>query len=144
MPLIHLSYPEGTFTAEQLNAAATELTKAGLETEGIPLTEFNLSTTWIFARPYPPHQVFSAGKPVKNNFIAVEINALVGGHSNVTKATLIKRATDIISAHAAVPKGEPRRIYVLVRELPESSWGFDGNVIDLELLRAPVPDAKPL
>ena len=79
-----------------------------------------------------------------NNFIAIEINALLGGHSNVTKSALIQQVTDIIAEHAAVPKGEPRRIYVLIREVPESNWGFDGKVIDLELLRDPVPDAKPL
>jgi hypothetical protein len=43
-----------------------------------------------------------------------------------------------------LPKDEPRRIYVLIREVAEANMEFDGNNIDLEVLRNPPAGLMPL
>ncbi|KAK3075237.1 hypothetical protein LTR53_001601 [Teratosphaeriaceae sp. CCFEE 6253] len=137
MPLIYLSYSEGTFSLEALNIVANQITRDGEELEKIPLTEWALSTTWVYARAYPTTHVFHGGKPGGNNFVTVDINIIQGGYSATKKTELMKRITGVISKHGAIPKGEPPRIYVLIREVAEANWGFDGQPINLEALRYP-------
>ena len=144
MPLMFLNYPEGTFTPEALTRVATQITRDGEELEGLPLTDYVLSTTWVYTREYPPSNVFHGGKAGGNNFIVLEINVIQGGYNARTKAELIRRVTDTISEHGNLPKGEPRRVYVLIREVAEANWGFDGQSIDLEALRDPPKDTRPL
>jgi len=43
-----------------------------------------------------------------------------------------------------MPSGEPRRVHVVIREVAEANWGFDGKTIDLQVLRNPPKDAVPL
>lgn len=74
----------------------------------------------------------------------MEINVIQGGFSASTKQNLISRVTDAISKYGDLPEDEPRRAYVIIREVAESNWGFDGQTIDLEVLRNPAEDAKPL
>ena len=144
MPLMYLSYPEGTFTPEGLDSLTNQLTRDGEELEGIPLTEWALSTTCIYAREYKTTHVFHGGKPGGNYFITVDINVINGGYSATRKAALIQRVTDAVEKYGNLPKGEPRRVYVVIREVAEANWGFDGQSIDLELLRNHDPNMKPL
>lgn len=139
-----LNYPQGTFTPEALDRLANQITRDGEELEGLPLTDYVLSTTWVYAREYAKERIYHGGKPGGNNFIALEINVIRGGYSASTKRELIKRVTNAIEEYGNLPKGEPRRVYVIIREVEESNWGFDGQPIDLEALRNPPADAKPL
>ena len=144
MPLMFLNYTKGTFAPDALNQLANRITRDGDELEKIPLTDFNLSTTWVYAREYPKTHVFHGGKPGGNNFVALEINVIQGGYSATTKQELIRRVTDAIGEYGELPKGEPRRVYILIREVAEANWGFDGKTINLEELRGPPTDMKPL
>ncbi len=140
-----LHYSEGTFTTEALDGLIPKLTRAGDETEKIPLTDFAVSTTWVYCREVSKDEFYHGGKRGGSKFVTLEINVILGGHSASTKAELIKRATDAIGEYGNLPQGEPRRVYVLIRELAESNWGFDGQPIDLEAdLRHHPADAKPL
>ena len=139
-----LNYTAGTFTPDALNRLADQITRDGEELEKLPLTDYVLSTTWVYAREYPEAQVYHGGKPGGNKFVALEINVIQGGYSATTKAELIKRVTDAIGQHGNLPTGEPRRVYVIIREVAEANWGFDGVNINLEALRDPPTAAKPL
>ena len=142
---MHLSYTAGTFTPEALQSLVTQLTHDGIELEGLPQTDYIASTTWIYAREYPATQVFHGGKPsADKSFVAIEINVILGGYSASTRTELIKRVTDAIDKYGNLPEGEPRRVYVIIREVAESNWGFDGVPIDLLQLRNPPADSKPL
>ena len=144
MPLMFLNYTEGAFTPDALNSLAERLTRDGEELEKLKLTDWVLSTTWIYTREYPKSKVYHGGKPGGNHFIAVEINVIQGGFGASTKKELIERVTDAIGKYGNLPQGEPRRVYVVIREVAESNWGFDGQPIDLEMLRNPPADMKPL
>ncbi|KAK5734239.1 hypothetical protein LTR17_009070 [Elasticomyces elasticus] len=137
MPLIHLHYPKGTFTPDVLTAIATQFTRDGEGLEKIPLSEWAMSTTFIYAHEYAPELVFHGGKPGGNKVISVEINVIQGGYSATTKTELIKRVTDTIGKYGDLPKEGPRRVYVIIREVAEANWGFDGQIINLEVLRDP-------
>jgi phenylpyruvate tautomerase PptA (4-oxalocrotonate tautomerase family) len=144
MPLMFLNYTEGTFTQDSRDKVVNELTRAGVHLENLPLTEYVLSTTWVYTREYPKETVYNGGKPVKNNFIGLEINVIQGGYSASTKRALIETTTDALEKYGNLPAGEPRRVYVVIREVSESNWGFDGKLIDLQDLRNPPTGLTPL
>lgn len=144
MPLMFLSYPEGTFTTDALNSLVDQITSDGIECEKLPLTDYVRSTTWVYAREYPKSHVFHGGKAGGESVISLEVNVIAGGYSAATKTELVKRVTDAIEKHGRLPKGQPRRVYVVIREVAEANWGFDGQMIDLEVLRNPPADAQPL
>lgn len=122
----------------------TELTRAGVELEHLPLTEYVLSTTLVYTREYPQGTVYNGGKPSTSAFVAVEINVIQGGYSATPKAELLKRVSDSVGNYFKMPSGEPRRIYVVIREVAEANWGFDGQPLKLEALREPAGTEKPL
>jgi phenylpyruvate tautomerase PptA (4-oxalocrotonate tautomerase family) len=144
MPLIYVHYPEGSLNANDRDSLVAEITRAGVELEHLPVSEYVLSTTWAFTREYPAGHVYNGGSPVSKAFVAVEINVIQGGYSASTKAALIDRVTTSVGRYFGMPSGEPRRVYVVIREVAEANWGFDGQTIDLEVLRNPAEGSVPL
>jgi phenylpyruvate tautomerase PptA (4-oxalocrotonate tautomerase family) len=138
-----LHYPEGTFSPSALQAAVTQISYDAQEAELIPSTAFNFSTTWVFCRPYPKELIFHGGKNTGEKFISLEINAAQGGFSNATKKQLLRKTTETIAKFAELPDG-PKRVYVVLREVQEDNFGFDGAGIDLVQLRNPDENAEPL
>jgi phenylpyruvate tautomerase PptA (4-oxalocrotonate tautomerase family) len=92
------------------------------------------STAPIYAQAYHEGQVYHGEKPGGNKFIALDVNVIQGGNIASTKMELIKRATDAIEEYGDLPKGEPRRVYVIIWEVVEANLGFDGKSVDLEVL----------
>ncbi|KFG78610.1 hypothetical protein MANI_002850 [Metarhizium anisopliae] len=121
MPVIYLSYPEGTFSPDNLNSTADHITRDAVGLEKLPLTGDALSATMIYAREYPRAYVFHGGKPGGNRFVAVDINVLQGGYSATTKTELIKRVTDTIEKYGQLSQGGPRRVHVVIREVAEAN-----------------------
>jgi phenylpyruvate tautomerase PptA (4-oxalocrotonate tautomerase family) len=145
MPIIYLSYTEGSFTQDGLNSLAEQVTKDAIEQELLPYTnDWVRSTTLIYAREYPQTHVFNGGRPASSNFITLDINVIQGGYSAATKTELIKLTTNAVEKYGNLPKGEPRRVYVFLREVAEANLGFDGQTIDLTILRDPPKGLTPL
>jgi phenylpyruvate tautomerase PptA (4-oxalocrotonate tautomerase family) len=141
---MYFHYPEGTFTSESLQLTVSQLSKDGMDCELIPITDFNFSTTWVFCRPYPKELIFHGGKNSGETFISLEINVALGGYSNATKKDLMQRTTDTIAKYAGLPQDQPKRVYVILREVQENNFAFDGEQIDLVKLRNPEKGAQPL
>ena len=144
MPLMFLHYTEGSFDPDALGKLADQITRDGEELEGLEMTDFVLSTTWVWTREYSKTQVFHGGQSGGSHFVALEINVIQGGFGATKKAELMKRVTAAVEKYGNLPKGEPRRVYVMIREVAESNWGFDGAPIDLEELRHPSKAMEPL
>ena len=144
MPIMYLSYTEGAFTRDGLDSLAAQITQDAIELEKLPLTDWVRSTTLIYTHAYPQDQVYHGGKSGGSKFITLDINVIQGGYSAATKSELIRRTTEAIDEHGNLPKGEPRRVYVLIREVAEANLGFDGKSIDLEVLRDPPAGLAPL
>ena len=144
MPLIFVSYTEGTFTSSTLDQLCSQITRDGIELEGLPSNDYVSSTTWVWTQEYSKAKVYHGGKSGGAKLVTVDINVLQGGYSATTKSQLIKRVTDAVEKYGSLPSGEPRRVYVLVREVSESNWGFDGSVINLEALRRSDGSETPL
>jgi phenylpyruvate tautomerase PptA (4-oxalocrotonate tautomerase family) len=144
MPIMHLSYPEGAFTRDSLDALAVQLTQDATALEKFPSNDWVRSTAAIYAQAYSEGQVYHGGKPGGSRFITLDVSVIQGGYSASTKTELIKHATDAIEEYGDLPKGGPRRVYVIIREVAEANLGFDGKSVDLEVLRDPPAGLEPL
>jgi phenylpyruvate tautomerase PptA (4-oxalocrotonate tautomerase family) len=143
MPLIYINYPTGTFSASERDSLAEELTRMGLECEGLQPTPFVRSTNWVFFREYPESHVYHGGRAGGRPVIALEVNAFQGGLDPEAKKRLFRRFTDAIRTYARIPDDALAPVYVVVRDVLESDWGVFGSTITLEELRNPDPQAQP-
>lgn len=144
MPKVFLHYPEGAFEATSLPALAEELTTTGLACEHLPNTPFVRSTVWIYAQEYASNRVFVGGQPSATRVVCLEVNVFDGGLDDAAKQTLIECFTAIIAKYMGLTDGQRCPVYVLIRELPASSWGVFGHRITLDQLRHPLADALPV
>lgn len=110
----------------------------------LPPNDWVRSAAPIYTQAYPQGNVYHGGKPGGSNFITLDVSVTQGGYSASTKTELIKRATEAIEKYGGLPEGEPRRVYVIIREVAEANLGFDGKSVDFEMLRNPPEGLEPL
>ena len=72
MPLIDITYPQGTLTPDQRTELANGLTAALLRAERAPDTEFFRSITWAHVHELPQGSVLAAGRPVTEPTFRIE------------------------------------------------------------------------
>jgi phenylpyruvate tautomerase PptA (4-oxalocrotonate tautomerase family) len=108
------------------------------------MTDYVLSTAWVYTQEYPRAAVYNGGTPVTNSFVSLEINVIQGDFGATAKKQLLEESNATLAKYGSFPAGEDQRIYIVLREVIESNWGYSGQTIDLELLRKPVGNPKPL
>src|SRR4051795_8428875 len=97
MPIVDLTYPQGTLTPEARTELAERLTAVVLRAERAPDTDFFRSVTWAFVHELPEDAVAAGGgKPVFRAVFTVPDGAL----SERRKQELVAEATKAISAAA--------------------------------------------
>ena len=64
MPMMDLTYPMGTLTAEQRTKLVDELTTVLLRAERAPDTQFFRDIAWTYVHELPEGTVLAAGRPV--------------------------------------------------------------------------------
>ena len=142
MPKVFINYPQGTFSAQALDALAEEITTIGRECEKLPDTPYVRSNIWIYAREYAPQNVYHGGKSGGTKVITLEANVVEGALGADARNQLIARLTQAIGKHAGIPPQERVPVYIVIRDVPPQSWGMFGKAITLEGLRNPPADAK--
>ena len=135
MPLIDLTYPEGTFSAEARTDLVEELTTALLRAERAPDTEFFRSITWAYVHEQPAGTVLRAGRPVSEPTFRVQATVPQGALSERRKEEFVAAATTAVSEAAGLGEADGLRVWVLIGEVPDGNWGAAGNVVRFEQLR---------
>jgi phenylpyruvate tautomerase PptA (4-oxalocrotonate tautomerase family) len=136
MPMIDVTYPEGTLTPAARSTLADELTTVLLRAERAPDTEFFRNVTWVYVHELPVHGVLSNGAPVAQPTFRIEVTTPEGALSDRRRKELVGEATRVVREVAGIPEDEAMRIWVLCREIAEGSWGAGGQVIEFQALRA--------
>jgi len=136
MPLMEVTYPQGTLTAEQGAALADELTTVLLRAERAPDTEFFRNIAWVYLHELPPHAVIAGGKPVSAPTFRIDVTTPEGALSNPTRKEFVAEATRVVREAAGIPEEEALRVWVLCHEVAEGSWGAGGQVVEFAMLRA--------
>jgi len=136
MPMIDVTYPADSISAEQREKLAGDLTAALLRAERAPDTEFFRSITWAIVHEQPAGTMLAAGRPVQAPVVRVEATTPEGALSDRRRAEFVESATKAISETFGIPADQTlTRVWVTHREIAEGSWGAGGQIVQFAQLR---------
>jgi phenylpyruvate tautomerase PptA (4-oxalocrotonate tautomerase family) len=135
MPLIDLTYPAGTFTAEARTALADELGIVLRRAERAPETQFFRDITWVHVHELADGTMLAAGRPVEQPAFRVEVSIPQGALSDRRKAEFVSEATRVISEAAGLGGADALRVWVIINEVPAGNWGAGGRVVTIDDLK---------
>lgn len=135
MPIFEITYPEGALEPEAREQLLEDLTTALLRAERAPDTEFFRNVTWSYIHELPAGHVRAAGKPVDKPTFRIDVTTPQGALSDRRRQELTVEATRLVREAAGIPEEEALRVWVLMHEVAEGSWGAGGNVVQFEQLR---------
>ena len=136
MPIFEVTYPEGALTADARAKLMDGLTTALLKAERAPDTDFFRSVTWSYVHELPAGSVHAAGRPVTEPTFKIDVTTPQGALSDRRRQELVAEATSIVREAAGISEDDALRVWVLMHEVDEGSWGAGGQVIQFEQLRA--------
>jgi len=143
MPQIQLTAPAGALTDE--GRATIQKTLAGvlLKWEGAPDSTFFRAQAWSYLHELPAGAQVTAEDDQPR--FRVDVTVPAGALSDRRKSGLVEEATQAVLAAAGLDAGEALRVWVLVNEQPDGTWGAGGQIIryaDLVALANPAGGAS--
>jgi phenylpyruvate tautomerase PptA (4-oxalocrotonate tautomerase family) len=135
VPVFELTYPEGALEPAARAKLMDDLTTALLRAERAPDTEFFRNVTWSYVHELPAGSVLAAGGPVEQPTFKIDVTTPAGALSDRRREELVGEATRLVREAAGIPNEEALRVWVLMHEVAEGSWGAGGHVIRFEQLR---------
>ena len=134
MPMIGLTVPAGTLSAAKRRDVQKSLAATLLRWEGAPDTAFFRAQAWSRVDEVP-EGTFTALEDDQPRF-RVDVTVPEGALSDRRKEGLVKEATAIVLDAAGLSEADALRVWVLVHEQPEGTWGAGGAVIRFAELAA--------
>lgn len=144
MPLIHVYVSQGTFSSDDKDQLAEELTTTLLEAEELPLEPFQKSTAWIYFHELPERVIYHGGKSQGTRIVALEISVFRGGLDDAKKRALYKRMTEIVGRYLGIEANARVPLFIVVRDVDPIDWGAFGGTTDISELRRPDIGLDPI
>lgn len=130
--MIQLTLPAGVLTAEARISVQKELAAVLLKWEGAPDTAFFRAQAWVLLDEVDFGR-FGALEDGAPRF-RVDVTVPEGALSARRKKGLVREATQIVLAAAGLDESEALRVWVLIHEQTEGTWGAGGAVIKFQEL----------
>ena len=127
MPMIRLTVPAGALTEEGRANVQRDLAAVLLRWEGAPDTAFFRAQAWSYLVELPAGAQTTAEDDAPR--LLVEVTVPQGALSERRKAGLVQDATKTVLAAAGLTPDDAPRVWVLVHEQPDGTWGAGGSVI---------------
>ncbi|GAA2598241.1 hypothetical protein GCM10010304_51960 [Streptomyces roseoviolaceus] len=127
MPMIRLTAPAGALTEQGRQSIQRDLAAVLLRWEGAPDTAFFRAQAWSYLTELPEGAQTTAEDDAPR--FLVEVTVPQGALSERRKAGLIEEATQTVLAAAGLGQDDALRVWVLVHEQPDGTWGAGGSVI---------------
>ncbi|MCF1598045.1 tautomerase family protein [Streptomyces muensis] len=127
MPMIRLTTPAGALTERGRESVRRDLAAVLLRWEGAPDTAFFRAQAWSYLVELPDGAQTTAEDEAPR--FLVEVTVPEGALSERRKAGLVEEATQTVLAAAGLTADEALRVWVLVHEQPDGTWGAGGSVI---------------
>lgn len=138
MPMIRLTAPAGALTEQGRAGVQRELAAVLLRWEGAPDTAFFRAQAWSYLVELPEGAQATAEDDAPR--FLVEVTVPQGALSDRRRAGLVEEATKTVLAAAGLGADDALRVWVLVHEQPDGTWGAGGSVVryaDLVALARP-------
>lgn len=127
MPMIRLTAPSGSLTEEGRKTVQRDLAAVLLRWEGAPDTPFFRAQAWSYLVELPEGTQTTAEDDAPR--FLVEVTVPQGAVSERRKAGLVEDATKTVLAAAGLGQDDALRVWVLVHEQADGTWGAGGSVI---------------
>ncbi|WP_328413547.1 tautomerase family protein [Streptomyces violaceus] len=127
MPMIRLTAPAGALTEQGRPSIQRDLAAVLLRWEGAPDTAFFRAQAWSYLTELPEGAQTTAEDDAPR--FLVEVTVPQRALSERRKAGLIEEATQTVLAAAGLGQDDALRVWVLVHEQPDGTWGAGGSVI---------------
>ena len=136
MPVFELTYPQGALEPDVRAKLVDDLTTTLLRAERAPETGFFRDVTWCYVHEMPADAVLAAGRPVEKPTFKIDVTTPQGALSDRRRAEYVEEASRLVREAAGIPEEEGLRVWILMHEVAEGSWGAGGQVVLFEQLRA--------
>ncbi|MCI4039994.1 tautomerase family protein [Streptomyces sp. TRM75563] len=127
MPMIRLTIPTGALTDQGRATIQRDLAAVLLRWEGAPDTAFFRTQAWSYLTELPEGAQKTAEDDAPR--FLVEVTVPQGALSERRKAGLVEEATATVLSAAGLSPDQALRVWVLVHEQPEGTWGAGGSVV---------------
>ncbi|MEU6251406.1 tautomerase family protein [Streptomyces sp. NPDC047043] len=127
MPMIRLTAPSGSLTEEGRKTVQQDLAAVLLRWEGAPDTPFFRAQAWSYLVELPEGAQTTAEDNAPR--FLVEVTVPQGAVSERRKAGLVEDTTKTVLAAAGLGQDDALRVWVLVHEQADGTWGAGGSVI---------------
>ncbi|MGW6525045.1 tautomerase family protein [Streptomyces sp. NPDC054962] len=127
MPMIRLTVPSDALTEEGRTTVQRDLAAVLLRWEGAPDTAFFRAQAWSYLVELPEGAQRAAEGDAPR--FLVEVTVPQGALSERRKTALVEDATKTVLSAAGLTPDDALRVWVLVNEQPDGSWGAGGSVI---------------
>jgi phenylpyruvate tautomerase PptA (4-oxalocrotonate tautomerase family) len=143
MPLIELIAPAGALTGTGRAGVQKQLAATLLRWEGAPDNAVFRAQPWSYLHELPAGaQTTAEDDGVSGDRFLVRVTVPEGALSDRRRAGLVKDATDVVLGAAGLAAEEARRVWVLIGEQPDGTWGAGGAVIRFKELVAAAKQAR--
>jgi phenylpyruvate tautomerase PptA (4-oxalocrotonate tautomerase family) len=134
MPKLELTLPAEALSEDAQGQLARELGAALLRAEGAPDTDFFRSITWAHVHALPASSM-QTPDGVADPHAVIEISVPDGALSERRKAGLVEETTGLVLEATGWDPAASWRVWTLIRDVPEGSWGAGGQIVHFEELR---------
>lgn len=133
MPMLTVTTAEGAIAADAIEDLTQALIASLLHWEGAPDTPFFRAQAWCVVHEVPGSR-FRNGADDLPRF-RVDVTVPEGALSDERRAGLVRDVTGHVLGAAGLEKADAGRVWVLVQEQAEGTWGAGGHVIRFSDLR---------
>lgn len=140
MPQIQLTVPTGALTEEGASSIQAQLAGTLLKWEGAPDTAFFRAQAWAFLHELPAGAQITAEDDEPR--FRVDVTVPAGALNDERRAGLVREVTDRVLAAAGLTADQALRVWVLIHEQADGTWGAGGQIFryaDLVALATAVP-----
>ncbi|MFG2963369.1 4-oxalocrotonate tautomerase family protein [Streptomyces sp. NPDC048288] len=127
MPLIRLTAPTGSLTEAGRRTVQRDLAAVLLRWEGAPDTPFFRAQAWSHLVELPEGAQTTAEDDAPR--FLVDVTVPEGALSERRRAGLVEDATRTVLEAAGLTAADALRVWVLVHEQPDGTWGAGGSVV---------------
>ena len=127
MPQIQLTVPTGALTEAGRATIQADLARTLLKWEGAPDNAFFRAQAWSYLHEIPAGAQTTAEDDEPR--FRVEVTVPAGAVSERRKAGLVDEVTKHVLAAAGLADDQALRVWVLIHEQPDGTWGAGGQII---------------
>ncbi|MEU0432990.1 tautomerase family protein [Streptomyces sp. NPDC006290] len=140
MPMIQLTAPRGSLTPEGRESVQGALAGVLLRWEGAPDTPFFRAQAWSYLNELPEGTQTTAEDDAPRFLVNVTVPQ--GALSERRKSGMVTEVTSVVLEAAGLSEADALRVWVLIHEQADGTWGAGGSVIRFADLVALAQDAK--